>query len=313
MNLTAKKLREAANYMADSGANSAHAIATVRGLFDVVESDTFGEDLGRVLNVIADELDELQARAAEANCLRQQLESAEDKAERRKKHIGYLDTALHDKNVLFKQRGEALAKVTEENAELRKQVPSERERQILAMWPRFEDGELVMPGDKVHYASAYNDETEIEVESITMMDGFFVLCDDECRSNQYEQGQRVKRPVQSVLDADGVEIKLGDTVWHCIGIYDELVVEEIDDESGWVRTRSANGARLSVYNTHLTHTRPDSWERLEEDAGKDVCMYFGMNDFNCSGCPSGRYNCLNRMKSDIVRRAKALAGVGVDA
>ena len=66
MNLTAKKLREAANYMAGSGANSAHAIATVRRLFNAVPSDTFGGDLGLVLNVIADELDELQARAAEA-------------------------------------------------------------------------------------------------------------------------------------------------------------------------------------------------------------------------------------------------------
>ena len=90
-----------------------------------------------------------------------------------------------------------------EAANTGKRILTERERQILDMWPRFEDGELVMPGDKVHYASAYNDETSIEVESITAMDGFFVLCDDECRSNQYEQGQRVKRPVQSVLDADG--------------------------------------------------------------------------------------------------------------
>lgn len=201
-----------------------------------------------------------------------------------------------------------------EAASTGKRVLTERERHILDIWPRFEDGELVMPGDKVHYASTYNDETEIEVESITMMDGFFVLCDDECRSNQYEQGQRVKRPALKVLDADGVEIKLGDTVWHCIGIYDELVVEEIDDESGWVRTRSANGACLSVYNTHLTHTRPDSWERLEEDASKDTCVYFGGTEhFDCSECPSGKVNCFRHMKLDIIRRAKALAGVEVKA
>lgn len=291
MNLTAKKLREAANYMADSGANSAHAIATVRGLFDVVESDTFGGDLGLVLDIIADELDELQARAAGANNLRQQLESAEKKAERRKQHIGYLDTALHDKNVLFKHRGEALAKVTEENAELRKQAPSERERQILDMWPRFEDGELVMPGDKAHYASAYNDETEIEVESITTMNGYFVLCDDECRSNQYEQGQRVKRPVQSVLDADGVEIKVGDTVWTLDGL--EGVVTKVEDGAAYIAYESDYAQCEEAAN--LTHTRPDSWERLEEDA-----------EFNDeTGIVGGNL--------DIVRRAKALAGVEVDA
>lgn len=353
MNLTAKKLREAANYMADSGANSAHAIATVRGLFDVVESDTFGGDLGRVLDIIADELDELQARAAEANCLRQQLESAEDKAERRKSHIGYLDTALHDKNVLFKQRGEALAKVTEENAELRKQVPSERERQILDMWPRFEDGEPVMIGDGVdglggeiievyiaenaaaiwnnfghHMHLRLGERVNRPAPEVLDADGVLIKAGDTV---WHEDGSELHvigfgdaqdgetmlvvkyaagptkwgevrclsvthtRPAPKVLDADGVEIHVGDTVWHCIGIDGELVVEEIDDESGWVSTRSANGACLSVYNTHLTHTRPDSWERLEEDA-----------EFNDeTGIVGGNL--------DIVRRAKALAGVEVDA
>ena len=196
MNSTAEKLREAAAYIKDYGVASVMAIARVRDALGVGKTDTTARDLGAVLDTIADE-----------------LESAEDKAERRKKHIGYLETALHDKNAVLKRRGEAIARVTAENADLRKQVPSERERQILAMWPRFEDGDPVMPGDKVHYASTHNVETEIEVESITVMDGLFVLCDDECRSNQYEQGQRVKRPVQSVLDADGVETKSGDTVY----------------------------------------------------------------------------------------------------
>lgn len=315
MNSTAEKLREAADYMASCGANSAHAIATVRRLFDAPPSVTFGGDLGRVLDIIADELDELQARAAEANCLRQQLESAEDKAERRKKHIGYLDTALHDKNVLFEQRGEALAKVTEENAELRKQAPSERERQILAMLPRFEDGEPVMLGDKVHYASTHNDETAIEVESITAMDGYFVLCDDEYRSNQYEQGQRVKRPAQSVLDADGVEIKVGDTV-HEVGTGREFTVERLPNPDAYqgVMLRHPNGGSTSLDSSRLTHIAPDSWERLEEDAQKNECDYFGAKDGdNCYTCIAGgcTTGCTRIKSLDIVRRAKALAGVEV--
>ena len=290
MNETAKNLREAANYMADSGANSAHAIATVRGLFDVVESDTFGGDLGRVLNVIADELDELQARAAGANNLRQQLESAEKKAERRKQHIEYLETALHDKNVLFKQRGEALAKVTEENAELRKQVPSERERHILDMWPRFEDGEPVMLGDKYednegHECFASGVHLDIDGPS---------LVDSEDFHDLYRKGKRVKRPVQSVLDADGVEIKVGDTVWFKGNPRPYAVVEVKD---GSVRLHSetycSEESATTVWTDILTHTRPDSWERLEEDA-----------EFNDeTGIVGGNL--------DIVRRAKALAGVEV--
>lgn len=285
MNLTANKLREAANHMADSGANSAHAIATVRGLFDVVESDTFGGDLGLVLDIIADELDELQARATEANNLRKKLESAEDKAESRKQHIGYLETALHDKNVLFKQRGEALAKVTKENAELRKQAPSERERQILAMWPRFEDGELVMPGDKYednegHECFASGVHLDIDGPSLVDSEGFHDL---------YRKGKRVKRPVQSVLDADGVEIKLGDTVWHEDG--SEQLVEEMNRYG----VRCFDGDKRRTFDPkYLTHTRPDSWELLEENAAD-------LDDMPCD------FNA-----KDLIRRAKALAGIEVD-
>ena len=282
MNETAKNLREAANYMADSGANSAHAIATVRGLFDVVESDTFGGDLGRVLNVIADELDELQARAAGANNLRQQLESVEDKAERRKKHIGYLGTALHDKNALLEQRGGTIARLTAENGKLRKQVPTERERQILAMWPRFEDGEPVMIGDEVDGLGG-------EIIEVYIAEDAADIWNNYGNHMNLSLGERVNRPAPKVLDAEGVEINVGDKVWLLNGIDNELVVEEIDDESGWVRTRSANGGCLSVYNTHLTHIAPDSWERLEEDAE--------LNDE--TGIVGGNL--------DIVRRAKALA------
>lgn len=171
-----------------------------------------------------------------------------------------------------------------------KGILTERERHILDIWPRFEDGELVMPGDKVHYSSAYNDETEIEVESITEMDGYFVLCDDECRSNQYEQGQRVKRPAPKVLDADGVEIKVGDTVWHEDG--SEQLVEKLNRYGA----RCFDGDKRRTFDPkYLTHTRPDSWKRLEMDAE--------LNDE--TGIVGGNL--------DIVRRAKALAGVEVDA
>lgn len=308
MNETAKKLRDIAqNAVVTPGSGKPYSvIATIKSAFGF-DSILAPGVLLQFMAAIADEMDELQAEANDANNLRQKLDSAEKKAERRKQHIGYLETALHDKNALLEQRGGTIARLTAECSELRKQVPTERERHILDIWPRFEDGELVMPGDKVHYASAYNDETEIEVESITTMDGCFVLCDDGCRSNQYEQGQRVKRPVQSVLDAGGVEIKVGDTVWHEDG--GEQLVEEVNRYG----VRCFDGDKRRTFNPkYLTHTRPDSWERLEEDASKDTCVYFGgTGHFDCGECSSGGVNCFRRMKLDIVRRAKALAGVEV--
>lgn len=284
MNLTAKKLREAANYMADSGANSAHAIATVRGLFDVVESDTFGGDLGRVLNVIADELDELQARAAEANCLRQQLESAEKKAERRKKQVEHTEDAIRERNARLKMRAELLEQAVNENRELRKQVPTECERRILAMWPRFEDGEPVMLGDKYEDNEGHEcfaSEVYLDIDGLS-------LVDSEGFRSLYRKGKSVKRPVQSVLDADGVEIKVGDTVWHEDG--SEQLVEEMNRYGA----RCFDGDKRRTFNPkYLTHTRPDSWELLEENAAD-------LDDMPCD------FNA-----KDLIRRAKALAGVEV--
>ena len=200
-----------------------------------------------------------------------------------------------------------------EAASTGKRVLTERERQILDMWPRFEDGEPVMPGDKVHYASAHNVETEIEVESITVMDGFFVLCDDECRSNQYELGQRVKRPEPEVLDADGVKIKVGDTVWTLNGL--EGVVTKVEDGAAYIAYESDYAQREEAAN--LTHTRPDSWERLEEDAAKHPCDYAevvkGSAFSYCGKCPwweeCGGDRGAELMALDIIRRAKKLAGV----
>lgn len=305
MNETAKKLREVADRMGDGVVNSAPAIIMARKMFDVRSTTTFGGDLGNVLTVIADELDELQARATEANNLRKKLESAEDKAESRKQHIGYLETALHDKNVLFKQRGRTIARLTDECSELRKQVPTERERAILDMWPKWSNGDYCMFGD-LWTAQPYGEREPKQLTKLSILSPKLLEEWDQAQGENFAyewdflrpadttyRPEKAEPPAPKVLDADGVEINVGDKVWLLNDIDNELVVEELDDESGWVRTRSANGACLSVYNTHLTHIAPDSWERLEEDA-----------EFNDeTGIVGGNL--------DIVRRAKALAGVEV--
>lgn len=65
----------------------------------------------------------------------------------------------------------------------------------------------------------------------------------------------------------------------------------------------------------LTHcSLPDSWERLEKDSRSGLCGYFGMGSTgSCVGCPANRdrssRGCYYVMTQDIIRRAKALAGV----
>ena len=65
---------------------------------------------------------------------------------------------------------------------------------------------------------------------------------------------------------------------------------------------------------HLSDcTLPDSWERLEKDAANDPCAYFGCGDGSiyskCPSCPAYGDDCGPAMAQDVVRRAKALAGV----
>lgn len=292
MNDTAKKLRNVAAYIKDYGVASVLAIARVRDALGVGKTDTTARDLGAVLDTIADELDELQARAAGANNLRQQLESAEDKAERRKRHIGYLNTALHDKNGLLERRGGTIARLTAENAELRKQVPTEREREILDMWPRFEDGEYVMVGDGVELDPIFGDGSGV-ARAIEFMNFTYTVRNyigKPIAHGCFEA--RVKRPAPKVLDADGVEIKVGDTVYEPNG--QSGIVTAVHPSTRSVDLRQDGCDAYAMDTKRLTHTRPDSWERLEMDAG--------LNDE--TGVVGGNL--------DIVRRAKALAGVEVD-
>lgn len=204
---------------------------------------------------------------------------------------------------------EVCERIEREDAERRSGL-SERERAILDMWPRFEDGEYVWFGDEVEM----QDEIVREVWTFTLdvnaegdkrlylngFQGLFVL-----------PGERVKRPAPKVLDADGVEIKVGDTVWTLDGL--EGVVTKVEDGAACIAYESDYAQREEADN--LTHARPDSWERLEEDLKKSTCDYFGFAPLSCGageGCPAyEKSSCKDFMALDIIRRAKALAGAEV--
>lgn len=188
-----------------------------------------------------------------------------------------------------------------ERAGMGRRALSERERQILEMWPRFEDGELVMVGDRVGHPVE-------KVGSITILESAFVLCDDAASSAQYERGQRVKRPAPEVLDADGVEIKVGDTVYDVRG--ERFTVTDIDgDLLGLSQDGFIIGSMMPA--DQFSISLRDSWEQLEEDIAKYPCRYAeevkGSKFNSCSECPWHS----EVMARDLVRRAKALAGVEV--
>lgn len=121
-------------------------------------------------------------------------------------------------------------------------------------------------------------------------------------------------------DAKGTEIKPGDTIESQTKeqkrITDILLVPAIVEE---------DGADVTTFGMpYLWHVvEPDSWERLEADAAKCVCEYAGAqksiaddDKYTCINCPYDEpgphtdKGCHERMRLDLVRRAKMLAGVG---
>ena len=211
---------------------------------------------------------------------------------------------------------EVCERIEREDAERRGGL-SERERAILDMWPRFEDGEYVWFGDAVeaHHGGA------IIVEAIEFTRG--AVCVKDAKDGDWDTSMYamhpLKRPVPKVLDADGVEIKVGDTVWTLDGL--EGVVTKVEDGAACIACESDYAQREEADN--LTHARPESWERLEEDACKGVCEYAGayrksgtIDSHECDGCrfdsDGNGPTCEQQMALDIICRAKALAGEEVE-
>lgn len=192
---------------------------------------------------------------------------------------------------------------------------TERERAILDMWPRFEDtGDPVMVGDA--YIDGSGDCNIIV--AVRICDVCVDLVGKDGFLTGFKPGERVKRPAPEVLDADGVEIKVGDTVYgvgrsqHSFDVIDPHHIDQEVGEAFSVRCYDRDeGEECHCRPELLTHTRPDSWEQPEEDIAKYPCRYAeevkGSKFNSCSECPWHS----EVMARDIVRRAKALVGVEV--
>lgn len=114
-----------------------------------------------------------------------------------------------------------------------------------------------------------------------------------------------------VLDADGVIIHEGDTVYdkdtgdrfEVAGFsYDGVVCTDID----------ACESDIEILPSQLTHTKPkvDTWDTINEESQLSTCEYFDHMGGSCHDCPGGPAgSCHANMMADIVRRAKALAVV----
>ena len=204
------------------------------------------------------------------------------------------------KDVVLGEVEEALEVVYSEDIEKRL-MPEGME------WPRFEDGKPVRIWDEVDFGSVCGAVSSIELQNC----GYFVvhICDGaEGRyHSQCFSGERVKRPVSKVLDKDGIETRVGDTVWNASGTEFEVMALSGDGKTVHVKWGNGRDVKTGACPAKaFTHERPDSLERLEEDALKSACEYFNQSN-GCGGCPHYPSECNTDKAKDLVRRAKSLA------
>lgn len=190
-----------------------------------------------------------------------------------------------------------------ETYELFKQAPQLPEG---IEWPRFEDGELVKfghhiaqrlenPKDQTRELNGGVRSFTFAVDCLSVSDGKEELC--------FLYGEPVERPEPEVLDADGVPIKVGDTVWYISGGNAKTVKRIVD---GFVEVEESI-ARL--FPEQLTHHKPDTHGDIEDDATlppKEYCSRYHL--LGADGAYLDDAEAIEAMCKHLIERTRKLMG-----
>lgn len=161
------------------------------------------------------------------------------------------------------------------------------------------DGKEIRVGDKVWHVETGEQCKVVEVDSRSVSVNFRVDGDGTKHTGSILPANLTHRA--PVLAADGRPIREGETVY------------KLDDDRPYTLKRfdgdhvyiNAGGKALDIWTFpgKLTHERPDSWERLEEDAGKNPFGYCKDVGHRLDTCENSE----EYKARDLVRRARALA------
>ena len=191
-----------------------------------------------------------------------------------------------------------------------------------AVWPSYEDGTPLM----FHDAFEAPDGKVIEKAccvALSMSDDIKMqVVDNKDNRVVLKKGEHVKRLRPKVLDAHGVEINPGDVVYDKKG--GRWKVLDVRPGACLLRYRGdadSSEEAVCMDPAKLSHERPDSWERLREDAANHWADYWGCVGRPCMDCPAvvdgatpaGRYHtnsCEHAKCMDLLARAERLAGEG---
>ena len=190
--------------------------------------------------------------------------------------------------------------------------------------PLFEDG------DPVYIGAEIDDRRrgKLEVSRICYTDGGFYFNNSrgsngrKMKGIKYKHGERVGRPKQHVLDADGVPIEVGDAVWN-LSDSTKWEVEKIHSTEPRISIRQLDTDKDVTGGWFLasnySHREPDSQERIDMDAQESSHDYWKCYGHACSKCPAmfdgkipsehyGVSTCLKAQKLDLLRRQRELDG-----
>lgn len=130
-----------------------------------------------------------------------------------------------------------------------------------------------------------------------------------------------------VLDADGVEIKPGDKLYHnekilsLNGTFADVVrsvhadncPNPLEGNKPWVRYEKGGWDLAEV----LTHQKPETLQDVIADLDKEYAKYWGCADYSCEECPAKingktpcdyyKTDCTNAIYKDIKRRLETIA------
>lgn len=117
------------------------------------------------------------------------------------------------------------------------------------------------------------------------------------------------------VDADGVPIEVGDTVYCDEEVRPLEVVRLHAGDGGYctVGVKDSEGRIISADAPRLSHKSPDSWEKLADDVADFDAFEYCVDVLEIDTSDFTEEQERGTMKADVVRRAKKLAGIEEEA
>lgn len=174
---------------------------------------------------------------------------------------------------------------------------------LIESWPRFDDNEPLRWNDE--YANGNGGVSPLHHVSL-YADGRAMLGKGKTKV-VLAPGERVKRQAPKVLDADGEEIRVGDTVYKVGGDGTAYVFDGMSDNVDGLAMLHHDGKPYigtGLRVDQLTHEQPDDWSRWREDLELSPVEYadrYRVGRFDHEELDTYR---------DLVRRARKLAERG---